>query len=478
MPDRNLQLSSAVVFGASLESENSRGYCPGHVLGNRYELVSLLGEGGTGVVWVAHDRVLNLEVAVKLMLGGESARDDSVRRAQLEARSAARLTHPAVCRAMDFGCSTYGEPFIVSELLGGESLENFIAREGRLEATHALRVLLPILDALRAAHENGIVHRDVKPANIFLAREGGERLQPKLLDFGIAHWLGDTRATSDGGVCGTPEYMSPEQASGSDAIDARSDLWNFCVTLYEALTGVVPFRGANYNAVLCAIQSVDPEPVTTFCAGDDWLAAIVGRGLRRSREERWQSAGELGDELCRWLLARGVETDICDRSLRARLVERAHSEGSHDTPYTLAVPGGFRRAAPSWKRVAIAAAAGTALIALASSFQALRADDQPSRAAAPKTAARADAPVAALPRNLNQVAEAARVPSSEASPPAATAGPQAPAPRAIPAPVRAERQRSVASGSVVATEARVAPAPVPEAPRRKAKNALNYDFGL
>jgi serine/threonine-protein kinase len=307
-----------------------RGYVPGHALASRYELSRLLGEGGTGVVWVAHDRVLNVEVAVKLVREREVTSDDFTRRAQTEARSAARLAHPAVCRAMDFGLSTYGEPFIVSELLSGESLEDSLERCGRLSATHAVRVLLPILDALGAAHECDIVHRDVKPANIFLAREGQQRLQPKLLDFGIARWLGDVRATSDTGICGTPEYMSPEQARGSDHIDARSDLWNFCATLYEVLTGVVPFRGDTWEQVLVAVQSADPEPVTTFCTGDDALSAIVLRGLRRNPDERWQSASELAAELCSWLLACGFETDVCEHSLRARLVDRAAPDSGHD----------------------------------------------------------------------------------------------------------------------------------------------------
>jgi eukaryotic-like serine/threonine-protein kinase len=474
------------VLGASLESENSRGYYPGHVLGNRYELVSLLGEGGTGVVWIAHDRVLNLEVAVKLMLGREAAREDSARRAQLEARSAARLTHPAVCRAMDFGLSTYGEPFIVSELLAGESLEDAIAREGRMEATHAVRVLLPILDALRAAHESGIVHRDVKPANIFLARDGMERVQPKLLDFGIAHWLGDTRATSDGGVCGTPEYMSPEQASGSDDIDARSDLWNFCATLYEVLTGVVPFRGDNYNAVLLAVQTADPEPITAFCAGDDALAAIILRGLERSREGRWQSAAELADELQRWLLARGVETDICDRSLRARLVDRAAGEGGHAAPYAHVLSGSSRRGSPLWKRLSIALAAGTALVALASSFQALRADDQPALRADDQPVdplvAKAAAPhpaITAPPPRADQVNEPARAPSSVAIQAEATALAKVPAPPARHAtkpPVPAE-PAAAPSPTVAGPEPRVPRAAEPLA-RRRSKNALNYDFGL
>lgn len=464
------------VFGAQLESENSGDHRGGFVLGNRYELVRVLGEGGTGVVWAAHDRVLNLEVAVKLLQHSDSPNDDFVRRAQVEARSAAKLSHPAVCRALDFGFSSSGAPFIVSELLGGESLEEAIAREGRLEATQAVRMLLPILDALRAAHETGIVHRDVKPANIFLAREGTTRLSPKLVDFGIAHWLGDPRVTHDGSVCGTPDYMSPEQASGSDDIDGRSDLWNFCATLYEALTGVVPFRGDDYAAVLWAVQNVDPEPITAFCAGDDALATIVACGLWRNRALRWQSAAELADALCRWLLGRGVETDICDHSLRARLLERQN---------TVHEPGALarvRRGASVSKRRFIAVGAGAALVALASSFQALRADDRHVGSPAPKSALAEvrivdDARSRASGNEVEGLRAAVAAPTERnTQPDGAIVAALGTPPSAPASPLHARGAQALASPNGYKALPRVAPAP--PSPRRRSGNALKYDFGL
>jgi serine/threonine protein kinase len=483
------------VFGASLESEQSRGYRPGHVLATRYELKRLLGEGGTGVVWAAHDRVLNLDVAVKLVREQGEAGGDFARRARIEARSAARIAHPAVCRAMDFGLSAYGEPYIVSELLVGESLDEAIARQGRLEATHAVRLLLPILDALGAAHEGGIVHRDVKPANIFLACDGLRRHQPKLLDFGIACWLDDPGSMSDTGICGTPEFMSPEQARGSEDIDGRSDLWNFCATLYEALTGVVPFREESPAAVLCAIQTVAPDPVTTFCAGDERLSAIILRGMSRDRDDRWQSAHELAHQLCLWLLEQGIETDICDHSLRARLLGSGGPDSGRDSPYAHVLPGNDTHARATrdgertlrgrigsrwWQRPWVALAAGVALVAATSSFQALRADDQ--------RRGHTLAPTATLQAQTGT----GDTPTPAPSPPSAatrtsTGDGLGLAPAVAPLPARqgsfltgapTRVPRVVGATSDGAATPGAAAVPSPPAPQRRARNALNYDFGF
>jgi eukaryotic-like serine/threonine-protein kinase len=485
------------VLQASLESERSRGYAPGHALANRYELRRLLGEGGTGVVWVAHDRVLNLEVAVKLVRPGEEARGNFAVRAQTEARAAARLAHSAVCRAMDFGFSEYGDPFIVSELLAGESLDVSLARAGRLEATHAVRVLLPILDALDAAHENGIIHRDVKPANVFLAREGLNRLQPKLLDFGIARWAGEARATSDAGICGTPEYMSPEQACGSDEIDGRSDLWNFCATLYDVITGVVPFRGDTCHAVLRAVQSNDPDPVTTFCAGDDELSAIVLRGLSRNPDDRFQSATELGERLARWLLDRGVETDICDHSLRARIGELSGPDGVYDAPHAHAVPRHRSdRGAPTladqtrtlrrrpWRGFSIAAAGAVVVVAVTSFAPSLLAEHAPlaralaSLAFAPARAATVEsqAPKGVVSQSddsrLTSGFDAVRV-TPRVPPPSYAAEPIARTPRVVSTP------NAAASMASPPAPTESTPPERPQVPaRRPPPNALNYDFGF
>jgi hypothetical protein len=232
-----------------------------------------------------------------------------------------------------------------------------------------------------------------------------------------------------------------------------------------------------------AVQSVDPEPITTFCAGDDALAAIVARGLRRSPDERWQSAGELADELCHWLLARGVETDICDHSLRARLLERSGAESGHEATYAHVVPGSVRRAIPAWKRLSIGAAAGAALLALASTFQALRADDHSRARADPKATVAATRPPSAAPAaaRTNEAAEAPRTPSP-ASQVLATIPAAEPVPASAPVPPPAVRAWGALSATPIPSmeppAAPVVPAAQQPPVRRRSRNALNYDFGL
>ncbi len=272
-----------------------------------------------GVVWVAHNQVLDVAVAVKLsraVHGPQSTR--ATQRALSEARLAAQLTHPAVCRVVDFGTTQDGEPFVVTELLYGENLADALSRKKRLSPVRAVQTILPILDALTAAHERDIVHRDVKPANIFLARGVGDRVQPKLLDFGIAQLMSARDSEPNGSAQGTPCYMSPEQARASD-VDFRSDIWSLCVTLYELVAGVVPFLGHDYDTTIEQIQHAEPLPLTAHAAGDVRLSRIVSRGLQKDPSSRWASANELALELAGWLISHGEHEDASGQLLRARL---------------------------------------------------------------------------------------------------------------------------------------------------------------
>jgi eukaryotic-like serine/threonine-protein kinase len=195
-----------------------------------------------------------------------------------------------------------------------------LAIEGRLSPVRAAQLLLPVLDGLGAAHNKGIVHRDVKPSNIFLAHDESGNLQPKLLDFGIARGLADKqRITVAGLVCGTPDYMSPEQARGSNDVDLRSDIWSMCATLYELVTDRVPFPADNYNAVMFAVLHRSHQPIIELAAADAELLAIIERGLNKDREQRFQSTRELAKHLSMFLLSRGIEVDACGHSLRSRM---------------------------------------------------------------------------------------------------------------------------------------------------------------
>jgi serine/threonine-protein kinase len=288
----------------------------GDVIAGKYHLVELLGEGGMGSVWVAHNATLDIHVAIKViradLAGGARLSDRMLQ----EARAAAQLGHPAIVRISDFGATDSGDPFVVMELLAGEDLAAVLERRGRLSPVKAIRTLLPVAHALVTAHDKKIVHRDIKPENIFLARAEDGGVQPKLIDFGVAklNRSPSERLTMVGAVMGSPGYMPPEQARGDD-VDMRADIWSLCAVLYELVTGRLPFQGKNYNALLRSIIEDEPPPVTNFGIGDAALWEVVRKGLAKNPDERWPSMRRLGAALADWLLSHDVTEDICGTSL-------------------------------------------------------------------------------------------------------------------------------------------------------------------
>ena len=299
-------------------------YVAGSVLSGKYRLEVLLGEGGMGAVWRASNLLLDSPVAIKLI---RADLDHQALRArlQLEARSVAKLGHPAIVRIYDVGETEQGDPFIVMELLQGETLAQMLS-QGRLSAVRAVQLLLPIIDACAVAHARGIVHRDLKPDNLLIAFED-QRTQPKILDFGIAK-LSDPRdleqrLTEVGTVVGSPDYMSPEQARGHDDVDYRTDIWSLSVVLYEAMTGRVPFSASNYNALLRAIVEDEPSALFDHASGDLRLWEIVKKGLAKQREDRHRSMAELGRVLAAWLVSHGVHEDVCGTSVQSKWLGQA-----------------------------------------------------------------------------------------------------------------------------------------------------------
>jgi serine/threonine-protein kinase len=313
-------------------------YAAGSVLSGKYRLDALLGEGGMGAVWRATNLLLDLPVAIKL-IRADLDRNALRARLQLEARSVAKVGHPAIVRIYDVGETELGDPFIVMELLHGDTLAQMLA-QGRLSAARAVQLVLPIIDACAVAHARGIVHRDLKPDNLLIALED-QRLQPKILDFGIAKLTdprdADHRLTEIGTVVGSPDYMSPEQARGRDDVDYRTDIWSLCVVLYEAITGAGPFSASNYNALLRAIVEDEPKSLSDHAAGDTQLWEILKKGLAKDRSQRHRSMAELGRELAAWLVSHGVQEDACGISVDSKWLGRASDpsalgEASPDSP--------------------------------------------------------------------------------------------------------------------------------------------------
>jgi serine/threonine-protein kinase len=292
-------------------------YEPGDLICRKYRLIEPIGFGGMGAVWRAHNEVLDVAVALKL-IRSDARGSGSAERLLIEARAAAGLHHAAVVQVFDFGKTRYGDPFIVMDLLRGKSLRDLLDESGRMSPVEAVRHLLPILAGVGCAHARGIVHRDLKPENIFFARDDAGRVQPKVLDFGIAKLEGTvSRLTTGGILLGSPEYMSPEQAMGEDDIDHRVDVWAAAVVLYEMIAGRTPWESSNCPALLRAIVDDPPKSLGGTNEVDARLWAILERGLAKNRDKRWATMRNFGRALAGWLASRGVPDDVTGASLKA-----------------------------------------------------------------------------------------------------------------------------------------------------------------
>jgi tetratricopeptide (TPR) repeat protein len=260
---------------------------------SKYRIVEKIGEGGMGVVYKAEDVRLGRDVALKL-LAPELARDAPARARFLqEARAVSGFEHPNICVIHEVDETADGRMFIAMTFYAGETLHEKIAR-GPLPLGEALDVAAQIAQGLARAHEQQIVHRDVKPTNILVPDRG----PVKILDFGIAKLQGGTRLTQEGRILGTACYMSPEQVLG-DAVDHRTDLWSLGVVLYEMLTGWLPFPGENPQAVLYLILNTPPRLDDLRFRVPPPLVEVVRRCLEKTPERRYASAGELAAELGR-----------------------------------------------------------------------------------------------------------------------------------------------------------------------------------
>jgi len=265
----------------------------------RYELERRVGGGGMGEVWAAFDRTLKQRVALKTVRGYEPG-SSAVVRLEREVRALAELTHPNTVRVFDHGVTEDGLWYYAMELLHGENLRELVLREGPIDTRRLLRIAGPVLRALGEAHDKGIIHRDIKPDNVFVAELGGERDVPKLLDFGIAQPLmGDEpELTSPGWLVGTPAYMAPEVIAGRPA-DMRSDIYSFGATLYFALSGKLPFPDLSGEALFDAHRDRVAPPLSSAAPGpiSPELERVIERCMAKNPAERYSSAQVLHDEL-------------------------------------------------------------------------------------------------------------------------------------------------------------------------------------
>ena len=264
---------------------------PDEVVGGRYRVLRKLGGGGMADVYLCEDLTLGRRVAIKVLLARYLDDPNFVERFRREAKAAAGLNQTNLVSIYDWG-EVDGTYYIAMEYVEGETLKDLIRRRGQLSGNEAVAVGLQLLAAVEAAHRSGIVHRDIKPQNVMLDREG----TAKVMDFGIAR-AGDSGMTEVGSILGTAQYLAPEQAKGQQ-VDERSDLYSVGVVLYEMLTGTVPFKGD--TAVTVALKHVNempPEPSQLVPGMPYALNKIVLKAMAKDPDDRYQSAAEFARDL-------------------------------------------------------------------------------------------------------------------------------------------------------------------------------------
>jgi serine/threonine-protein kinase len=286
--------------GQTLKSRSASADLVGQVVADRYHILKKLGEGGMGAVYLGEHVKMGRKSAIKVMAASMSQDPDAISRFNREAANASRISHPNVCQIYDFGETPDGLIYLAMEYIEGQALKDVIEKEGALPPTRAAQILRQSADALQAAHDLGIVHRDIKPDNIMVVQGKDGTDIAKVVDFGIARAVGGDepgqKVTKTGLVVGTPEYMSPEQLSG-DKLDGRTDIYSLAMVLYRMLTGTLPFQADSAQELM--IKRLTDEPVPLEVSRPDLqfppkLQLVMNTALARDPNERYQSAAEFG----------------------------------------------------------------------------------------------------------------------------------------------------------------------------------------
>jgi len=300
------------------------------ILARRYELGRMLGAGGMAEVYEGHDRLLARQVAIKILLSQYAHDAGFLERFRREAQSAASLSHPNIVGVYDTG-SDGDTWFIVMELVAGNTLRDLIHLHGPVHPARAAEICSEVAGALAIAHARGIVHRDVKPANVMLTTEG----KVKVMDFGIARATAVPSITQTSAVVGTAQYIAPEQAQGREA-DARSDLYSLGCCLYEMVTGQVPFTGPTPIAIAYRHIQEDPTPPRAVNAGvPGSLERVCLKAMAKRPEDRYQTATELQQDLDRVRMGEPVTAALPRTSQQTTRVMGATGVGPADRPTTV-----------------------------------------------------------------------------------------------------------------------------------------------
>ncbi len=475
---------------------------PGTILAGKYRIGAKLGEGGMGVVFAATHLTLEKPRAIKLLRLEIATNPEAAQRFLREARAASELESRHVARVHDVDRLPSGEPYLVMEYLDGADLASVLAAHGALPAAEAALYVRQACDALAEAHARGLVHRDVKPANLFLARREGGPPSIKVLDFGIAKAAEPTpgATTAAGAFLGTLRYCAPEQIECSASVDARADLWALGVVLYELVTGVLPFDSPSTARLIALVTESSPalpsERVEGLPAGFD---EIILHCLEKDRERRFASASELAEALHRLLPERDAPTvDRLSITIEPRASRDTVTAPPLPTPTPHLTPPPSSTPLPPPTPLVAALGPGRSLVAWGVAAMVVV---TVVIAALPRATWRGVAPIATEPlavvltaSPVSSAAEplpSARVPAPSAAPPelSATLGPGKPAaPPALPASATAAPQSRLRPGgtSVAKVKPDVPQTPPPQGPsdsaivvrppRKPGDKAMKYDI--